>query len=128
MTALNQLQATKNLLNDAQRIAYVGMCSLVMKEMLDSLKRGGHKEVNTAVESMSCWSTIIIDRLCKHMDIEARGTYPCTLLHPFLHNLSRIFQQEPHLIYFLYFSKKKKKTPFQNKHNSIGLPLNLENA
>ncbi|PLW08878.1 hypothetical protein PCANC_23828 [Puccinia coronata f. sp. avenae] len=72
MTALNQLQATKNLLNDAQRIAYVGMCSLVMKEMLDSLKRGGHKEVNTAVESMSCWSTIIIDRLCKHMDIEAR--------------------------------------------------------
>jgi len=71
MTALNQLQATKDLLNEAQRIAYVGMCSLVMKEMMDSLKRGGHKEVNTAVESMSCWSAVIIDRLCKHMDIES---------------------------------------------------------
>ncbi|KAA1106009.1 hypothetical protein PGT21_026370 [Puccinia graminis f. sp. tritici] len=72
MTALNQLQATKNLLNEAQRIAYVGMCSLVMKEMLDSLKRGGHNEVNPAVESMKRWSSHIIDQLCKHMDIETR--------------------------------------------------------
>ncbi|OAV87289.1 hypothetical protein PTTG_09279 [Puccinia triticina 1-1 BBBD Race 1] len=72
MTALNQLQATKNLLNEAQRIAYVGMCSLVMKEMLDSLKRGGHNEVTPAVESMKRWSSHIIDQLCKHMDIESR--------------------------------------------------------
>lgn len=85
MTALNQLQATKNLLNEAQRIAYVGMCSLVMKEMLDSLKRGGHNEVNPAVESMKRWSSHIIDQLCKHMDIETRGTYLTTLMQQFFY-------------------------------------------
>ncbi|KNZ59775.1 uncharacterized protein VP01_1664g9 [Puccinia sorghi] len=61
MTALNQLQATKNLLNESQRIAYVGMCSLVMKEMMDSLKRGGHKEVNTAAEKRQ-----MIQQLAEH--------------------------------------------------------------
>ena len=74
-TALNQLHSTKNLLNEAEKIAYVGRYSLIMKEMMDSLKRGGHREVNTAVESMSCWSAVIINRLCKHMDIESRGMY-----------------------------------------------------
>ncbi|KAH9466788.1 hypothetical protein MJO28_000613 [Puccinia striiformis f. sp. tritici] len=71
MNPLNQLQATKNLLNEAQRLAYVSMCSLVMKEMSDSLIRGGHNEVKPAVESMKHWTKLIIDRLCKHMDIES---------------------------------------------------------
>ncbi|POW00214.1 hypothetical protein PSHT_13161 [Puccinia striiformis] len=79
MNPLNQLQATKNLLNEAQRLAYVSMCSLVMKEMSDSLIRGGHNEVKPAVESMKHWTKLIIDRLCKHMDIESHGTHLRTL-------------------------------------------------
>lgn len=72
MTPLNQLKATKNLLSEPQRIAYVGMCRLVMKEMLEALKRGGHQEMDAAVESMKHWSTTIVGRLFQHMDIETR--------------------------------------------------------
>ncbi len=33
MTPLNQMQATKNLLTEAQQIAYVGLCALTSREM-----------------------------------------------------------------------------------------------
>ncbi|MBW0467606.1 hypothetical protein O181_007321 [Austropuccinia psidii MF-1] len=72
MTPLSQLKATKNFLSESQRIAYVSMCCLVMKDMLEALKRGGHHEMDPAVESMKHWSTIILDRLFRHMDVEPR--------------------------------------------------------
>lgn len=73
MTPLNQMQQTKTLLSEGQRIAYVGMCRLVMKEMVQALKRGGHDEMAPAVESMTHWSTKIMSRLYQHMDLEPRG-------------------------------------------------------
>ncbi|EGG11602.1 uncharacterized protein MELLADRAFT_41966 [Melampsora larici-populina 98AG31] len=72
MTPLNQMQQTKTLLTEGQRIAYVGLCRLVMKEMIQALKRGGHDEMAPAVESMSHWSTKIISRLYQHMDVEPK--------------------------------------------------------
>jgi len=33
MTPLSQMQATKDLLTEAQRIAYVGLCLLTSREM-----------------------------------------------------------------------------------------------
>lgn len=77
MTPLNQMQQTKTLLTEGQRIAYVSLCRLVMKEMVQALKRGGHDEMAPAVESMTHWSTKIISRLYQHMDVELPGTsYP----------------------------------------------------
>ncbi|KAH9824044.1 hypothetical protein DFH28DRAFT_878976 [Melampsora americana] len=72
MTPLNQMQQTKTLLTEGQRIAYVGLCRLVMKEMIQALKRGGHDEMAPAVESMTHWSTKIISRLYQHMDVEPK--------------------------------------------------------
>lgn len=72
MTPLNQMQQTKTLLTEGQRIAYVGLCRLVMKEMVQALKRGGHDEMAPAVESMIHWSTKIISRLYQHMDVEPK--------------------------------------------------------
>ncbi|KAG0147853.1 hypothetical protein CROQUDRAFT_132292 [Cronartium quercuum f. sp. fusiforme G11] len=72
MTPLNQMQQTKTLLTEGQRIAYVGLCRLVMIEMIQVLKRGGHDEMAPAVESMAHWSTKIISRLYQHMDVEPR--------------------------------------------------------
>ena len=75
MTPLNQMQATKDLLTEAQRIAYVGLCALTTKEMLDSLTRIGQKEVKPAAEQLNLWALKILGRLYYHMELETAGIY-----------------------------------------------------
>lgn len=75
--AVSQLQATKDLLTEGQRIAYVGLTrlemSVMVKEMEDMpLDTGGRrmkKEVLIAAESMKMWSQKMMIRLYTHMDI-----------------------------------------------------------
>jgi hypothetical protein len=77
--ALSQMQATKDLLTEGQRIAYVGLTRLVLREMLaDNEKieevsgRSSRKEVALAAESMKMWTQKMMIRLYAHMDISAQ--------------------------------------------------------
>ncbi|KAI1119646.1 hypothetical protein F5Y14DRAFT_446179 [Nemania sp. NC0429] len=72
--AVSQLQATKDLLTEGQRIAYVGIARLAFVGMVKDLERFEHlkkakKEVQLAVEAMKMWSQKIMVRLYTHMDI-----------------------------------------------------------
>ena len=73
MTPLSQMQATKDLLTEAQRIAYVGLCALTTTEMLDSLAKIGGKEVKHAAEQLNLWGLKILGRLYYHMELETAG-------------------------------------------------------
>jgi len=76
MTPLSQMQATKTLLTEGQRIAYVGLCKLVTREMVQTLRIGGRsygKETNPAVESIQNWANKIMGRLYLHMDVNSSG-------------------------------------------------------
>ena len=73
---LAQLQATKTLLSETQRIAYVGMTRLAMAKMVKDLDdvevtRKTKKEKTVAVESMKMWSQKMMVRLYSHMDISS---------------------------------------------------------
>jgi hypothetical protein len=72
--ALSQMQATKDLLTEGQRIAYVGMTRLILKTMLNSaesipMTKGSKKDVQLAAEAMKMWSQKMMVRLYSHMDI-----------------------------------------------------------
>lgn len=73
MTPLSQMQATKNLLTETQRIAYVGVCFLTCREFHSGLKALNHKELKAAVESLEVWILKIMARLYYHMELEAPG-------------------------------------------------------
>jgi hypothetical protein len=78
MTPLNQMQTTKNLLTEAQRIAYVGLCALAAREMVDRLKAMNSekkeiKELKEAVKNMELWSLKIMGRLYYHMELATEG-------------------------------------------------------
>ncbi|KAI0882862.1 DUF726-domain-containing protein [Annulohypoxylon maeteangense] len=72
--AVSQLQATKDLLTEGQRIAYVGVTRLELSEMikeaenLNSSKRI-KKDVQMAAEALKMWSQKIMVRLYAHMEI-----------------------------------------------------------
>ncbi|OTB05577.1 hypothetical protein M426DRAFT_10618 [Hypoxylon sp. CI-4A] len=72
--AISQLQATKDLLTEGQRIAYVGVTRLELSEMvkeaesIEPLKKI-KKDVQMAAEAMKMWSQKIMIRLYAHMDI-----------------------------------------------------------
>jgi Protein of unknown function (DUF726) len=73
--ALSQMQATKDLLTEGQRIAYVGMTRLALKVMLaqaegmENKTKGSKKEARLAAEAMRMWSQKMMVRLYAHMDI-----------------------------------------------------------
>ncbi|GAB1311261.1 DUF726-domain-containing protein [Madurella fahalii] len=73
--AVSQLQATKELLTEGQRIAYVGLTRLELSAMLneaESLKPTAtktKKQVALAAENMKMWSQKMMIRLYTHMDI-----------------------------------------------------------
>ncbi|KAG9238375.1 hypothetical protein BJ875DRAFT_502132 [Amylocarpus encephaloides] len=72
--ALSQMQATKDLLTEGQRIAYVGMTRLILTKMLDQVEvratsRTGKKETQLSVEAMKMWSQKMMVRLYAHMEI-----------------------------------------------------------
>ncbi|OBZ78921.1 hypothetical protein A0H81_01335 [Grifola frondosa] len=69
MTPLSQMQATKDMLTEAQRIAYVGLCALTSREMAARLKAVNHKEVKKAMHSMELWALKIMGRLYYHMEL-----------------------------------------------------------
>ncbi|KAK7522795.1 uncharacterized protein IWZ02DRAFT_254163 [Phyllosticta citriasiana] len=73
---LSQMQATKDLLTEGQRIAYVGVVRLTMREMvkdLDSLERtkSAKKQLDFSVEAMQMWSQKMMVRLYGHMEIDS---------------------------------------------------------
>lgn len=73
---LSQMQATKTLLTEGQRIAYVGLVRLSMMQMtkeVDDLERtkGTKKQLDTASESMKMWSQKMMLRLYSHMEIDS---------------------------------------------------------
>ncbi|WVQ78738.1 hypothetical protein IAT38_000825 [Cryptococcus sp. DSM 104549] len=83
MTPLSQMQATKELLTEGQRIAYVGLCQLIMRRMLRDMGRGweGYKAKNKlgvkskgkhevpVVENGHIWMLKIMARLYQHMEL-----------------------------------------------------------
>ena len=78
---LTQMQATKDLLTEGQRIAYVGVTRLAMAEMLKELEKtetpemskAAKKVLNVAVEAMKMWGQKMMVRLYAHMDIDSSG-------------------------------------------------------
>ena len=75
---LAQLQATKGLLTEGQRIAYVGITRLGMAEMVKELEsmettKKTKKEIGLTIESMKMWSQQMMVRLYKHMEIDSSG-------------------------------------------------------
>ncbi|KAG6836550.1 hypothetical protein H0H93_006857 [Arthromyces matolae] len=69
MTPLSQMQATKNLLTEAQRIAYVGLCYITCRDMSRTLSNARRKELKPAVSNMDLWVLKIMGRLYYHMEI-----------------------------------------------------------
>ncbi|KAL8830005.1 MAG: hypothetical protein Q9170_005928 [Blastenia crenularia] len=72
---LAQMQATKDLLTEGQRIAYVGVTRLAMATMISELEgiegtKGTKKELRIAVEAMKMWSQLMMVRLYSHMEID----------------------------------------------------------
>ncbi|TKA78229.1 hypothetical protein B0A49_02293 [Cryomyces minteri] len=73
---LAQMQATKDLLTEGQRIAYVGVTRLAMIQMAKELEvlertKGAKKGIDLAVEAMQMWSQKMMVRLYSHMEIDA---------------------------------------------------------
>ena len=93
MTPLSQMQATKELLTEGQRIAYVGLCQLIAVRMLRDVGRGwegvkvkgaiigmgkakGKGKVEVPVlESAHIWMLKIMARLYQHMELEREGEW-----------------------------------------------------
>lgn len=73
MTPLGQMQTTKKMLTEAQRIAYVGLCALTAKEMVQKQKNARRKEFKDAIHSMELWALKVKGRLYYHMDLEIAG-------------------------------------------------------
>lgn len=72
-TPLSQLATTKKLLTEGQKIAYVGLVSLVARDMVRKLERVPGKETQPATTSADEWRLRVMARLYQHMDIEADG-------------------------------------------------------
>ncbi|KAK0185158.1 hypothetical protein F5146DRAFT_1071635 [Armillaria mellea] len=74
----------KNLLTEAQRIAYVGLCSLTSREMAQEMKTARRKELKAAVASMELWAMKIMGRLI--LSYGARDSRYLSVLYYFLAN------------------------------------------
>ncbi|KAI5776500.1 hypothetical protein EDC01DRAFT_762444 [Geopyxis carbonaria] len=72
---LSQMQATKDLLTEGQRIAYVGVCRLALSEMTKDLQkrvvkgRTAKKNMTVIVENMRMWTQKMMVRLYTHMEL-----------------------------------------------------------
>lgn len=71
---LSQLEATKKMLTDSQRIAYVGLCKLAMMDMATDLAQlcGSWRiarKLSDAQNSLAKWAQMMTSRLYMHMDI-----------------------------------------------------------
>ncbi|TVY32482.1 putative membrane protein [Lachnellula subtilissima] len=100
--ALSQMQATKDLLTEGQRIAYVGMTRLILSAMLADAEamattKGNRKEIHMSAEALKMWSQKMMVRLYAHMDISMaeqimieqlseHGVVPTDLTPTLMHN------------------------------------------
>ncbi|KAL4871621.1 hypothetical protein BDV12DRAFT_25187 [Aspergillus spectabilis] len=99
---LSQLQATKDLLTESQRIAYVGATRLTIFRMVKDMERivaskSTRKSKQKAVDSMRGWGQAMMARLYAHMDINTaeqimieqlaeHGVQPEDLVRPLMEN------------------------------------------
>ncbi|KFY34500.1 hypothetical protein V494_06735 [Pseudogymnoascus sp. VKM F-4513 (FW-928)] len=73
--AISQMEATKDLLTEGQRIAYVGMTRLVLSsmvkahEVLEGTSKGAKKETSVGTAGMRMFSQKMMIRLYAHMEI-----------------------------------------------------------
>lgn len=88
MTPLSQMQQTKNLLTEAQRIAYVGLCALTSREMVQQFKMVQRKEFKASIANMELWALKVMGRLYYHMELETQGKSVNLSLFLMLLNLS----------------------------------------
>lgn len=77
---LAQLEATKKMLSDSQRIAYVGLCKLAMFTMATEVAqyhatRRIAKRLSDCQQSLARWSQLMAMRLYAHMDISPDGKF-----------------------------------------------------
>lgn len=100
----SQLQATKDLLTDGQRIAYVGVTRLTMYNMLKELEdievtKATKKDFSKAIEDMTKWGQQMMVRLYAHMEIDSaeqlmieqladHGVQPTDLVPPLMQTSS----------------------------------------
>ena len=98
--AAAQLDATKDLLTEGQRIAYVGVARLSIWNMIKDLEsfektRATKKEINKALESMEKWGQAMMVRVYGHMEIDSaeqvmieqlaeHGVQPADLVPPLM--------------------------------------------
>lgn len=74
--AVSQMQATKDLLTEGQRIAYVGLTRIELSEMVKAAEkteftRTTKKAVQLSTEATKMWSQKMMIRLYAHMDISS---------------------------------------------------------
>lgn len=72
--AVAQMQATKDLLTEGQKIAYVGLTRIEMSQMVKEMEslqrsRSTKKAVQLATEALKMWCQKIMIRIYTHMDI-----------------------------------------------------------
>jgi hypothetical protein len=75
---LTQMQFSKHLLTEGQRIAYVGIVRLGTVAMIEAVEniphtRGTKKEIGTTTEAMKMWAQKMMVRLYAHMEISSAG-------------------------------------------------------
>ncbi|KAL2822575.1 hypothetical protein BJX63DRAFT_126114 [Aspergillus granulosus] len=99
---LSQLQATKDLLTESQRIAYVGATRLTIFQMVRDMERilaskSTRKSKQKAIDSMRGWGQAMMARLYAHMEINTaeqvmieqlaeHGVQPEDLVRPLMEN------------------------------------------
>lgn len=99
---LSQLQATKDLLTEGQRIAYVGVTRLAIYNMTLELEeakptKSTKRHFTNALESMKKWGQQMMVRLYAHMDIDSaeqlmieqlaeHGVQPADLVPPLMNS------------------------------------------
>ncbi|KAJ5106495.1 hypothetical protein N7456_003170 [Penicillium angulare] len=99
---MDQLQATKDLLNETQKIAYVGVVRLAIHVLNSELAalpktKSSRKALQKASENMRKWGQAMMGRLYAHMDINSaeqimieqlagHGVQPGDLVPPLMQN------------------------------------------
>ncbi|ROV91292.1 hypothetical protein VSDG_07738 [Cytospora chrysosperma] len=74
--AVSQMQATKDLLTEGQKIAYVGLTRIELSEMVKEIEnvqftKAAKKQGQLAIDATKMWSQKMMIRLYTHMDISA---------------------------------------------------------
>lgn len=70
MTPLSQVPQMENLLSEAQRIAYVGLCAVISRKMVQQFRMARRKEFEASIANMELWALKVMGRLYYHMELE----------------------------------------------------------